>query len=98
MRAASPTGCAETSDTPLSGGTSGYEFLARYETAVRAIAKQHDPDVTVAVFSHCAAIRVYTALAAELDPGVSTELRIMNTGMSLLVGNPETRWSLAMAQ
>lgn len=47
------------------------------------------------VFSHGAAIRVYTALAASLDPEVSTELWIMNTGMGVLEGHPETGWELA---
>jgi broad specificity phosphatase PhoE len=48
----------------------------------------------VAVFSHGAAIRAYTALAVGLDPEVATELRIMNTGMGLLEGHPETGWEL----
>jgi probable phosphoglycerate mutase len=79
----------------LPGGTDGHEFYGRYETALRTIAKEHDHDDTVVVFSHGAAIRVYTALAARLDPEVSTELRIMNTGTSMLEGHPETGWELA---
>ncbi len=76
------------------GGTTGHEFLDRYGAAVRHIAEGHGPDDTVAVFSHGAAIRVFTAAAAGLDPEVSTELRIMNTGMSLLEGHPATGWEL----
>lgn len=47
------------------------------------------------LFSHGAAIRVYTALAVRLHPEVSTELRIMNTGMGVLEGYPDTSWELA---
>lgn len=78
----------------MPGGTTGREFHDRYDAAVRAIAAAHGPDDGVAVFSHGAAIRVFTALAAGLAVDVSTELRIMNTGMSLLEGGPETGWRL----
>lgn len=82
----------------MPGGTVGREFYDRYEAALRTIAREHDPDDTIVVFSHGAAIRVYTALATGLHPEVSTELRIMNTGMGILEGHPETglelvRWS-----
>jgi broad specificity phosphatase PhoE len=79
----------------MPGGTTGLEFYDRYQTALCAIAKEHDPDDTVVVFSHGAAIRVYTALAAGLHPEVSTELRIMNTGMGVLDGQPQTGWELS---
>ncbi|HET6626726.1 MAG TPA: histidine phosphatase family protein [Nocardioidaceae bacterium] len=79
----------------MPGGTAGREFYDRYEAALSTIAMEHDPDDTVVVFSHGAAIRVYTALAAGLHPEVSTELRIMNTGMGLLEGHPKTGWELA---
>jgi broad specificity phosphatase PhoE len=79
----------------MPGGTLGHEFYGRYEAALRTIAKEHHPDDTVVVFSHGAAIRVYTALAASLHPEVSTELRIMNTGVGMLEGHPETGWELA---
>lgn len=81
-------------DHRLPGGTTGHEFYDRYDTALRTIAKEHDRDDTVVVFAHGAAIRVYTALAAQLDPAVSTELRIMNTGMGVLDGDPESGWRL----
>jgi broad specificity phosphatase PhoE len=79
----------------MPGGSSGHEFYGRYEAALRTIAKEHDPDDTVVVFSHGAAIRVYTGLAAGLNPEVSTELRIRNTGMAVLEGHPERGWELA---
>lgn len=78
----------------MPGGTDGHEFYGRYEAALHTITKEHDPEDTVVVFSHGAAIRVFTALATGLDPEVSTELRIMNTGMGALEGHPETRWEL----
>lgn len=78
----------------LPGGSTGHDFWARYDGAVRALAAEHRPDDTVAVFSHGAAIRAYTALAVGLDPEVATELRIMNTGIGVLEGDPETGWQL----
>jgi broad specificity phosphatase PhoE len=79
----------------LPGGATGHEFYRRYEAALLTIAEKHGADATVVVFSHGAAIRVYTALAARLDPEVSTELRIMNTGTGVLEGHPDTGWDLA---
>ena len=82
-------------DARMPGGSSGHEFHARYDAAVRAIAAEHGREDSVAVFSHGAAIRVYTALAARLHPEAATELRIMNTGMALLEGHPDTGWRLS---
>ena len=81
-------------DRTVPGGTTGHDFYARYDAAVRAVAAEHGPDDSVAVFSHGGAIRVYAALAAGLDPGISTELRILNTGLCVLEGSPETGWDL----
>lgn len=78
----------------MPGGTNGHEFYGRYEAALLTIAEEHAPDDTVVVFSHGAAIRVYTALAAGLPPDISTELRIMNTGTGVLEGHPESGWEL----
>jgi len=82
-------------DRTVPGGVTGHDFHRRYDRALRSIAGDHSARDTVVVFSHGAAIRVYTALAAGLDPEVSTELRIMNTGMSVLEGDPTTGWQLA---
>jgi probable phosphoglycerate mutase len=46
------------------------------------------------VFSHGAAIRVHTAFAARLPTEKALELRIMNTGMSILDGDPDQGWTL----
>lgn len=82
-------------DRAMPGGERGHDVLARYDQAVRSLCAAHGPDDTVAVVSHGAIIRVYTALAARLSPEVSTELRIMNTGMGVLEGDPLSGWSLA---
>jgi broad specificity phosphatase PhoE len=82
-------------DHRLPGGSTGHEFLKRYDEAVQGIAAAHRPADTVAVFSHGAAIRAYVALRAGLDPEVATELRIMNTGMGVLEGHPNEGWRLA---
>ena len=78
----------------LPGGNDGHEFYDRYSAAVRRIAEQHEPDDTVVVFSHGAAIRAFTALAARLEPEVSTELRIRNTGAGVLEGDPASGWRM----
>jgi probable phosphoglycerate mutase len=82
-------------DHALPGGLTGHAFHDRFSTALLGIAERHDPEDTVAVFSHGAAIRAYTALAAGLDPEVATELRIMNTGAGVLEGHPKTGLTLA---
>lgn len=82
-------------DVAMPGGSTGHEFLTRYDAAVRAVAAQHATDDTVAVFSHGAAIRTYSALAARLDPEVWAEMRLMNTGMAVLEGQPDAGWELA---
>lgn len=76
------------------GGESGTAFLERYDAAVAAVAAEHGRDDTVAVFSHGAAIRAWASLAARIAPEVSTELRIMNTGMAVLEGAPGGPWEL----
>lgn len=83
---------------PMPGGPDGHSFLTRYDAAMRAIADEHEPDETVVVFSHGAAMRVYTALRAGLDAHTATELRIMNTGLGVLNGHPDSGWNLARWQ
>src|SRR5690625_1110626 len=82
-------------DQPMPGGPDGHEFLGRYDTAISAVTDHRPDDETVALFSHGAAIRVYTALRAGLTGDEATSLSIMNTGAALLDGDPETGWRLA---
>ena len=81
-------------DRRMPGGTDAHAFFSRFDSALLGIAAQHDPGDTVVVFSHGAAIRVFTALATALEPDLSTELRLMNTGMALLSGQPDSGWEL----
>lgn len=81
-------------DHRVPGGESGHEFLARYDAAVRAVAADHAPDATVAVVSHGAAIRAWTALVTGLDAETGRDLHLMNTGLSLLTGDPGSGWTL----
>jgi hypothetical protein len=55
-----------------------------YASSIAGLISGHRDDATVAVFSHGAAIRVYTAFAARLPVEQAVDLRIMNTGMSVL--------------
>src|SRR5699024_11020970 len=79
----------------MPGATTGHEFLKRYWGAVDAVAGEHGIDDTVVIVSHGAAIRVFAAYAADLDPDVATEARILNTGMATFEGHPSTGWSLS---
>ena len=78
----------------MPGGVDGHAFWAAYDTSIRGIVADHRPDETVAVFTHGAAVRVFTALAARLPPEVAVELSIANTGMSVLEGGRESDWEL----
>ncbi|WP_110205313.1 histidine phosphatase family protein [Nocardioides daejeonensis] len=78
----------------MPGGMSGHDFYQGYDAALQEIAAAHGSKETVAVFSHGAAIRVYTSLAARLDPNESTKLWMMNTGMGVLEGDPHAGWEL----
>lgn len=82
-------------DRHLPGGTDGHAFLARFGAAVARATHGRADDATLALVSHGAAIRAFTAHAVGLDPDVSTELQIMNTGLALLEGHPRSGWELA---
>ncbi|MGH1565164.1 histidine phosphatase family protein [Mumia sp. DW29H23] len=75
-------------DEVMPGGHDGHAFLARYRSALASLLSAHDGDDTVAVVSHGAAIRVFTALTATLGPDVPPGLPLLNTGMATLVGEP----------
>ena len=82
-------------DHSLPGGMTGHEFWESYDGALRTLAADHDVESTLAVFSHGAAIRVYTALATRLHPESAAELWLANTGMGVLEGDPDAGWRLA---
>jgi probable phosphoglycerate mutase len=81
-------------DRRMPGGTTGHEFIERYDHTLRMIARGHSPEDTVAVFSHGAAIRVYAAVSTSMPPVRVRTLTIHNTGMSILSGDPNQQWSL----
>ncbi len=78
----------------LPGGTDGHAFFERYDAAIGAIAAAH-PAETVAVVSHGAAIRLWSATrAANVGPAYAIEQRLMNTGLCTLTGDPDIGWTL----
>jgi broad specificity phosphatase PhoE len=81
-------------DYIMPGGHSGNAFISRYDDAIRRIVGDHEVTDSVVIFSHGAAIRVYTAVRAGLDPAVAIELRIANTGLAGLRGGPDAGWTL----
>jgi broad specificity phosphatase PhoE len=81
-------------DYTMPGGHSGNAFISRYDDAIRRIVSDHKITDSVVIFGHGAAIRVYTAVRAGLDPAVAIELRIANTGLAGLKGDPDTGWTL----
>ena len=81
-------------DRPMPGAPDGHAFWHRFDDAITAIAAQHRPEETVAVFSHGAAIRVYAALVTRMPTEEAHELRLANTGMAVLEGDPRAGWEL----
>lgn len=72
-------------------GESGTEFFARFTADVERIAAEHDG--TVALFSHGAAIRAWTANAAgNLDADNTRDRALANTAMVVLEGSPSDGW------
>jgi broad specificity phosphatase PhoE len=78
----------------MPGGPSGYDFIERYSKALETIARAQDYSGTAAVFSHGAAIRVFSAWATRMAPADASELFIENTGGALLELGIGGRWSL----
>jgi len=80
-------------DLRMPGGHDGHAFVERYDAAVRGLCRGHGADDAVAVFSHGAAIRSYTGIRAT-GPAIDeiVERRIMNTGVIVLEGDPDSGW------
>lgn len=79
-------------DERIPGAIDGNEFFARFDAAIGRIAGQH-PDGTVAVFSHGAAIRVWSVARASNLSGDSHLIRHLdNTGVVVLNGSPAGGW------
>lgn len=81
-------------DRVMPGGPDGHAFWRRYDGAIASVTAGRGADETVAVVSHGAAIRVWTALATRMPPEEAHELQISNTGMATLEGDPGSGWRL----
>jgi broad specificity phosphatase PhoE len=79
-------------DFRIPGSEDGHVFWDRYTGALRQVAGLHRDDETVAVVSHGAAIRVFTALATRFAPSLADVPPIRNTGMVVLTGDPDRGW------
>lgn len=74
------------------GGEDGTEFYRRYDEAVAGLHARFG-DVTVAVFSHGAAIRTWASWSARnIDSDFSREHGLENTGIVVLEGSPAGGW------
>ena len=77
----------------MPGAGDGHEFYGRFDADIARVAAEHDPDATVAVFSHGAAIRVWTAArATNIAPDFPGRQHLDNTGMVALEGSPGEGW------
>ncbi|MCK1819009.1 histidine phosphatase family protein [Streptomyces sp. XM83C] len=76
----------------IPGGESGEEVLSRYDAVVAEAAALGTG--TVALVSHGAAIRMWTAArAANLDVSFAAAHPLRNTGVVALEGSPSTGWT-----
>jgi broad specificity phosphatase PhoE len=79
----------------MPGGEDGHEFFGRFDEDIAGIASEHDADATVAVFSHGAAIRVWSAArAGNIDPEFPGRTHLDNTGIVVLSGSPTEGWAM----
>lgn len=96
-------------DRRMPSGPSGHDFFERFDDAISRIATAAGPagtpgtgsagtgpsGATVAVVSHGAAIRVWTARrAADVDAGFAARHVLANTGIVALEGDPDAGWRL----
>lgn len=81
----------------IQGGEDGHDFFARFDPAIARIAREHEPDATVAIFSHGAALRVWCAWSARNISEEDTQgLRLDNTGMVIMEGSPADGWEATL--
>lgn len=81
-------------DGRIPGSIDGHEFFGRFDGAVATIFDTH-PDETVAVFSHGAAIRVWSVgRGANLSGDSSLIRHLDNTGVVVLEGSPADGWTV----
>ena len=79
-------------DKRMPGAHDGHDFFRRFDADVAVAAAKSDVAV---VFSHGAAIRVWTAgRAGNVPPTFAREHELDNTGMVEFTGSPEEGWTL----
>ncbi|MFJ6608651.1 histidine phosphatase family protein [Streptomyces sp. NPDC091289] len=77
----------------MPGGESGAEALARFDAVVAEAAEAGEPG-TVALVSHGAAIRVWTASRAQnVTVEFAAEHGLDNTGVVVVEGSPDSGWT-----
>ncbi len=95
-------------DVQMPGGTTGHEFLARFDEAIQAIeaataaAAQGAGETlpaadaaTAVVVSHGASIRAWVAIRCDgVDVVATVGPHLVNTGMFILEGSTRTGWRL----
>lgn len=87
-------------DARMPGGPDGNAFFERFDSAIAAVADEAGSGSavdlpTAAVFSHGAAIRVWTAARARnVPPAFAGIHELDNTGVVELTGSPEAGWTL----
>ena len=82
-------------DVRMPGAGDGHDFYGRFDSDLAHIAAEHEQDATVAVFSHGAAIRVWTAgRARNIEPEFAGRKHLDNTGIVILVGSPRDGWNM----
>ena len=80
-------------EVTMPGGADGHEFFGRFDADIAKIVGDQGPDATVAVFSHGAAIRVWSAARARnISPELPGRTHLDNTGVVVLTGSPADGW------
>ena len=79
----------------IPGGENGAEFYGRFDGAIEKLAARHqaDPESTIAIVSHGAAIRAWASFTSQnLDAQFSRDHPLENTAVVTLEGSPGAGW------
>jgi broad specificity phosphatase PhoE len=82
-------------DATMPGATDGHTFFARFDRGIAVVSADLSDSGTAVVFSHGAAIRVWTAgRAPNVPPTFAGSHELDNTGIVELEGSPGEGWTL----
>jgi broad specificity phosphatase PhoE len=82
-------------DATMPGATDGHMFFARFDRGIAAVSASLSASGTAVIFSHGAAIRVWTAgRAPNVPPAFAGSHELDNTGIVELNGSPGDGWTL----